>query len=157
MALTPVLQNASDAPIRPVGGGSVAVRLRSAQTGSAFALIETVVPGGFAGVPLHVHPSFDELFYVLDGELAFRVGDDVFDARPGALAFVPGASPHTFAEVTGASARFLLWTAPAGHERYFDAMADRLEAGAELGPGLFAGLWAEHGVIPVGTSDPSRS
>jgi quercetin dioxygenase-like cupin family protein len=153
---TPVLQNAGDAPARTVAGGSVTIRLRSEQTGDTLALIENVLPAGFGGMPLHVHPGFDEAFYVLDGELTFRVGDEVIAAAPGALVFVPGDVPHTFAELSGAPARFLLWTTPGGHERYFDAMADHLESGVQLGSELFAGLWAEHGVVPVGSPDPLR-
>jgi quercetin dioxygenase-like cupin family protein len=150
----PVLQSAADAPARSVAGGSVAVRLRGEQTGNTLALIENVLPGGFGGMPLHVHPSFDEAFYVLEGRLTFRVGEAVMTAGPGALVFAPGAVPHTFAELTGDPVRVLLWTTPAGHERYFDAMADAMERGVELGPELFAPLWAEHGVTNVGSPNP---
>src|SRR5690242_14571302 len=102
----------------------------------------------------HVHPAFDEAFYVLDGELTFRVGEQVVTATSGTLVYVPGEVPHTFAELAGAPARLLLWTTPAGHERYFDAMADALESGGDLGPDFFAPLWAEHGIANVGSPNP---
>jgi quercetin dioxygenase-like cupin family protein len=149
-----VIQPLAAAPVRPVAGGSVAVRLRGEQTGGSLALIENVLPGGFGGMPLHVHPAFDEAFYVLDGELTFRVGDDVVTATAGTLVYAPGDVPHTFSELTGNRARFLLWTSPAGHERYFDAMADTLQAGGRLGADFFASLWGEHGITRVGDPDP---
>jgi quercetin dioxygenase-like cupin family protein len=151
---TPVAQSLAAAPVRPVAGGSVAVRLRGEDTGGTLALIENVLPAGFGGLPLHVHPAFDEAFYILDGELTFRVGEKVVTATAGALVYVPGDVPHTFAERAGAPVRHLLWTTPAGHERYFDAMADALEAGGALGPEFFAPLWAEHGITNVGSPDP---
>lgn len=78
-------------------------------------------------------------------------------AGPGALVFAPGDVPHTFAELGGRPVRFLLWTTPAGHERYFDAMADALEPVVELGPGLFAPLWAQHGITNAGGPDPRHA
>jgi quercetin dioxygenase-like cupin family protein len=150
----PLVQSLADAPVRPVAGGSVAVRLRGEHTGGSLALIENVLPAGFSGMPLHVHPAFDEAFYVLEGELTFRVDEDLVTATAGTLVYVPGNVPHTFAELAGAPVRVLLWTTPAGHERYFDAMADALEAGGDLGPEFFAPLWAEHGITNVGSPDP---
>ena len=133
------------------------MRLRGEHTGGRLALIENVLPAGFGGMPLHVHPGFDEAFYVLDGGLTFRVGDEVAAAGPGALVYAPGDVPHTFAELTGRRARVLLWTTPAGHERYFDEMADALEGGADLSPEFFAPLWARHGITNVGSPDPLRA
>jgi quercetin dioxygenase-like cupin family protein len=52
------------------------VRLRGDQTKGRLAVMENRVAAGFAGPPLHVHPDFDETFYVLEGELTFQVGDE---------------------------------------------------------------------------------
>jgi len=46
----------------------------AAETGGALALWESLLPRGFSP-PLHVHSREDEAFYVLDGELTFRLGD----------------------------------------------------------------------------------
>lgn len=138
-----------------LAGGSIAVRLRAEQTNGQLGLIENVIPAGFAGLPLHVHPSFDEAFFILDGELTFRVGDDVFTADPGALAYIPGDVPHTFAELAGAPVRMLLWVTPAGHERYFELMAAEMNRpGGRPSPEFFTALMNEHGIEPVGSPDP---
>ena len=65
------------------------------------------------GPPLH-HHDFDEAFYVLDGELTFQLGDDVFTRGPGEIAFAPRGVPHAFANHSGAAARMLLVCTPAG-------------------------------------------
>jgi quercetin dioxygenase-like cupin family protein len=154
---TPVLQNIADAPRVEGMGGAISVRLRSEETGDRLALIEMVIPAGFAGTPLHVHPSFDEAFYVLEGELTYRVGAELITAGPGALVYVPGSVPHTFAELTGSvGARVLLWVTPAGHERYFDDLTALMLASPDGPPAVEAlgSVMREHGIEIVGGPDP---
>ena len=55
------------------GDVEVVVRATAASTGGAFAMFEEVDP---ADTPLHVHEHEDELFYVLEGEHVFRVGEE---------------------------------------------------------------------------------
>jgi quercetin dioxygenase-like cupin family protein len=94
------------------------VLLRSEESGGAVSVIESVVPAGFPGPPLHRH-DFDEAFYVIEGELTFQVDDQLVTKGPGELAFAPRNVPHTFANRSGAEARYLLVCTPAGFERYF--------------------------------------
>ena len=98
------------------------VLLRSEQSDGHVAVVE--LPGD-GRPPLHKH-DFDETFYVLDGELTFQLGDEVFTRRAGELAFAPGGVPHTYANLSGAPARALLVINPAGFERYFDRIAARI-------------------------------
>jgi quercetin dioxygenase-like cupin family protein len=98
------------------------VLLRSEQSGGHVAVVEL---SGAARPPLH-HHDFDEAFYVLDGELTFQLGDDLFTRRAGELAFAPRGVPHTYANLSGAPARALLVITPAGFERYFDQIAARI-------------------------------
>jgi quercetin dioxygenase-like cupin family protein len=152
---TSVLQRLEEVVPTEVAGGSIAVRLRAEETGGRLGLIENVIPAGFAGLPLHVHPSFDEAFFVLGGELTFRVGDDVLAASSGTLVYAPGDVPHTFAEPNGRPARLLVWVSPAGHEHYFEVMAAEMSrAGGRPSPEFFTGLMVEHGIESVGSPDP---
>lgn len=50
--------------------------------------------------------DFDEVFYVLDGELIFRV-EDALEAK-GALCLAPRNAAHALANHAGAPARYLL-------------------------------------------------
>lgn len=72
---------------------------------------------------LHVHKQLEETWFVLDGELEFRLGEEVFTATAGATVFVPPHLAHAFANRTDAPARFLLILSPPGHDRYFDELA----------------------------------
>jgi quercetin dioxygenase-like cupin family protein len=103
------------------------VLLRSEQSGGHISVIETAPAPGVAP-PLH-HHDFDEAFYVMDGELTFRLREEILRAGPGDLVFAPRGVPHTYANLSGAAARQLIICAPAGFERYFARMAaERLGA-----------------------------
>ena len=93
------------------------IHVRSSDSGDAISVIEVRSDASFDGPPLH-HHDFDEAFYVLDGELTFRLGDEVFTRRAGETAFAPRGSRHTLANLSGAPARYLLICTPAGFERH---------------------------------------
>ena len=95
------------------------VLLRSEQSADRVAAIEIRVPAGWEGTPLH-HHAFDEAFYVLEGELTLRLGDELVSAAPGALSFAPGGIDHAVANPGASGARYLLVCTPGGFERYFD-------------------------------------
>jgi len=152
---TPVLQPDETTSRTAVeGGGWIAVRLHRAETAGNLGLIEMELPAGFGGLPLHVHPAFDETFRVLTGELTFRVWDEVVVAGGGGLIHVPGDVPHTFAELAGHPARMLLIATPGGHESYFHAVAEAARSGGPIGPEFYERLWREHGITAVGGPDP---
>ena len=125
----PPSQDESDISIPP-GVEHVRVLHDAAETAGRLGLIEETVTPAFDGPPLHVHPDFDELFYVLDGELTFQVEDEVRRVRPGETVFAVRGTRHTFANHSDAAARVLIAVTPAGFERYFGLLQARL-AGTE--------------------------
>jgi mannose-6-phosphate isomerase-like protein (cupin superfamily) len=58
--------------------------------------------------PLHVHHEDDEAWYVLDGRLVVRVGDDDVDVPAGGAVIVPRGTAHTYWNPTGEPTRYLL-------------------------------------------------
>jgi len=94
------------------------ILLRSEESGGVVSIVELSSGPGFAGPPLHKH-EFDEAFYVLEGELTFQLGGEVFTRRAGELAFAPRNVAHTYANHSDGLARALLVCTPAGFERVF--------------------------------------
>ena len=93
--------------------GSLFERLVSADdTAGAVDLSVVTQPEGIA-TPLHVHTREAEAFYILEGTMTYRAGDETFALRPGSFIFLPAEVPHAF-RVTGTGVRFLGLTAPAG-------------------------------------------
>jgi uncharacterized cupin superfamily protein len=89
------------------------------RTDGHLGLIHDVVPAGHEGPLLHLHPAFDEGFYVLAGELVFRVGDAVSTVRAGEVALARRGEPHTFANRTDQDVPVLMFVTPAGFEQHF--------------------------------------
>jgi quercetin dioxygenase-like cupin family protein len=83
-------------------------------TAGSLTLIESRTTGG---APLHVHTREDEYFYVLDGVISVRLGDDRFEAGPRSFVFLPRNIPHEW-DVVGDEATVLLMTIPGGLEEF---------------------------------------
>jgi mannose-6-phosphate isomerase-like protein (cupin superfamily) len=132
--IRPVIQPVDEARTHAVLGGSITVRLRREDTGGQLGLVEQTVPGGYPGPAMHVHPDFDETFYVVEGTLAFRVDDRAYEAGPGTVAFVPRGTPHTFANATQAPARSFVLVTPGGFERYFEELIDLIDQTGGIPP-----------------------
>lgn len=76
-------------------------------------IVDHRVPAGYAPPP-HIHSNQDEVFYIIDGHLTVRCGDDHWQAGPGSLVFLPRLVPHGFTVSDDGPARTLLINAPAG-------------------------------------------
>jgi quercetin dioxygenase-like cupin family protein len=89
-----------------------------ADTHDRYSIWEAMVgPGG--GPPLHVHSREDEGFYVLEGEMTFRVDDKTIRATAGTFVNLPPGVRHAFKNESATVARMLLLVAPAGLEQMF--------------------------------------
>jgi quercetin dioxygenase-like cupin family protein len=94
------------------------------ETGGAYFAMEAIVPPG-GGPPPHIHRNEDETFYVLEGEMEFRLGDDTITAGAGDFVNVPRGTVHNFHNAAGADARMILTFTPAGMERFFRETLER--------------------------------
>jgi quercetin dioxygenase-like cupin family protein len=99
-------------------GSLMTIKARAEETGGALGVVEGSFYEGF-GPPLHVHSREDEAFYVLEGEIRFRQGEDEFVAGPGTWVWGPRGVPHAF-KVQSESARALVLVTPGGLERMFE-------------------------------------
>ncbi|MBS1836536.1 MAG: cupin domain-containing protein [Actinobacteria bacterium] len=61
---------------------------------------ELELPEG-ASPPLHVHADLDDSFYVLEGRMVIRCGNDVTLAEAGSWVQFPSRVPHTFRVLDG--------------------------------------------------------
>jgi mannose-6-phosphate isomerase-like protein (cupin superfamily) len=87
-------------------------------TGGQFGLVEALVPPGNSPA-LHIHHGEDEIFWILEGHLTYRCGDQTFPAAPGSYVRLPRGVPHTFVVEGDSNARYLILYVPGGAESYF--------------------------------------
>jgi len=134
-------------------GGPLTFKVRGKQTNGTFTAFENVIPPR-QGPPLHTHANEDEAFYVLEGELRFKLDGELGAAPAGSFVFVPRGTPHCFQNVGDDPARILVMFTPAGIERFFDEFA-RLSA---PDPEAFAKIGDPLGMTvlgpPLAQSDP---
>jgi mannose-6-phosphate isomerase-like protein (cupin superfamily) len=103
---------------RTRGFDSLAFKVLTADTGGNLFVIEHshLIPGG---PPLHLHLYQDEWFYVMEGEVAFQVGDKRVHLKSGESVLGPRRVSHTFSSVAPQS-RMLIAFTPAGMmEKFF--------------------------------------
>jgi len=79
----------------------------------AFVIAEWRDPGGPPGparliAPPHLHRNDDEAWYVLEGTLRVRVGNQEVEAHAGSAVFVPRGTPHTYWNPGPFPTRYLL-------------------------------------------------
>jgi mannose-6-phosphate isomerase-like protein (cupin superfamily) len=118
------------------------VRASADTTGGGFTIIEEIDP---LDTPLHVHEREDELFYVLEGEHVFRIGDEEHRAGPDAVVFGPRGVPHAHRRVVPRAGRFLTLTFPAGFEGFFRELAEA-DAAEGAGPDDYARASRRYGI-----------
>jgi mannose-6-phosphate isomerase-like protein (cupin superfamily) len=127
-------------PIMLPTRGHGLIKLGAADSGGTLSAFELVVEPG-EGPGEHVHSREHELWYVLDGEFRFLLGDALVHQHTGGLAFGPRGTPHTFQNAGTTSGRLLVITAPAGLEDFF-LEYDRRASGPYDAPALAAAAQA---------------
>jgi mannose-6-phosphate isomerase-like protein (cupin superfamily) len=104
--------------------------------------------------PLHLHRHEDEAFYLLDGSMRFRCGEDEFAARAGDFVFVPRGTPHAF-RVGPQGARTLQVATANGLARFIAAAGEPAQA-RELPPTdevdmeRISAIAEEHDMVVIG-------
>jgi mannose-6-phosphate isomerase-like protein (cupin superfamily) len=113
-----------------LGFSSILFKVPTGETaGGLFVMEHThLLPGG---PPLHLHLNQEEWFYVMEGEVAFQVGEQRVHLHAGDSVLAPRRVPHTFSSVGTAPARMIIAFCPAGKmEQYFrDAEIAKQHAG----------------------------
>ena len=140
----------------PAGGGKVhedtpgrvfALKLLAGQTGDSIMLFEETVPAGTKSTH-HLHHDSDEVVWVLEGEFAFKIGDEVFSGGPGTCAFLPRNVPHAWKNSGSTPGRVMFLYTPAGAGRFVEEMLEQ-PAGGDLKKRLEEAGWEVLGPSPL--------
>ena len=102
----------------------ITLKASANQTAGSFEVLE--LQGPLAPSP-HVHRGREEVFYILQGQFEFILGEDLIAVGAGSLVFVPRGTRH--APKAGPDARGLVFVAPAGLEGFFQDLGRGIAAG----------------------------
>jgi len=95
-------------------------KVTSAETGGRIFLMEHQQMKAGGGPNLHLHLNQEEWFYVIEGEVAFQIGDQKLHLHAGDSVLAPRRVQHTFSSVGPTPGRWLIGFCPAGKmELYF--------------------------------------
>ena len=128
-------------------GTKVRVLCTAADSVGASTFEFDAVPGWDTGS--HYHSKIEEQFYVIDGEMEIRAGDQVIHGRAGTFVSVPAGVAHAVANRSDRPSRMLLVATPPGHERYFAELAEILARPGAPDPDEIAALRARFDTTQV--------
>jgi quercetin dioxygenase-like cupin family protein len=94
------------------------VKISGSDTDGGFVLFETTTLTPGMGTPLHLHHFQDEVFYVLEGNYYFQVGDDKHHLGAGDSIFLPMKVPHAWTQISEKGKMMVLFQ-PAGKMEIF--------------------------------------
>ncbi len=109
--------------LKGVNSNVLDVKVSGSDTNGDLAIFEQTSLSQGRGTPLHLHHAQDEIFYVLEGEYYFQVGDKKFSLTKGESIFLPRKVPHAWTQVS-ATGKMTVTMQPAGKlENFFVAVA----------------------------------
>jgi mannose-6-phosphate isomerase-like protein (cupin superfamily) len=88
-----------------------------------FGQVQRIVTGGQGGVANvhvvkitqglpHVHPGYDEVYYLLSGLGTITLNDEVSPLRPGSVVVIPAGVPHSLQADRGQELEFIIFGTP---------------------------------------------
>lgn len=132
--------------------GSIFEHLAGAEdTGGALGVALVTQPPGIA-TPLHRHHHEAEAFYLLEGEMTYRAGEETYELTAGWFMYLPRGLPHAFRIRGDRPAKLVALTVPGGLLHLYDevgvpaaalrlpadgegrAMAEEIQRWNEVGP-----------------------
>ncbi|MBO0792484.1 MAG: cupin domain-containing protein [Ktedonobacteraceae bacterium] len=109
-----------------LGGSLETMKAKSEQTHHAYGLHVVVTPPG-AEPPAHIHRHQDEAFYVLEGAVSVRCGEQVWHGETGTFVFLPKGVPHAYKVEGTTPLKMLVITSPGGpldFEQFVEEMGE---------------------------------
>jgi quercetin dioxygenase-like cupin family protein len=141
--MDPVVHGPGEGEYHDAGAAQIFIKATGEQTGGTFFLSESTLAPGFAGPPPHRHRELHDMFYVLEGTLTLRLGDETIAAGPGSFACVPPGVVHTFRNDSDGPVRVLNFNTPGWFETYMRDMAEAARSGP-LTPEVIARVAARY-------------
>ena len=119
----PVVLGAREGRSYAMGPLTAVFKADGDETDGRYSISEWWLEPHTRGPGAHHHPE-DDVFYVLEGCMHLRVGDDWFEAPAGAFVLVPGGTTHTFENRGDVRAGALNISAPGDFEQRMPGIAD---------------------------------
>ncbi|NNF19199.1 MAG: cupin domain-containing protein [Flavobacteriaceae bacterium] len=134
-------------PLKGVNRNLMDMKVSGSDSLGGMTIFEQISRSPGFGTPLHVHYKQDEVFYVLDGNYAFRVGEKKFRLGKGDSIFLPMNVPHAWTQLSR-KGRMTVIFQPAGKMEQFFLTLSGLDH--EPGKDEIAKIFLDHEMEVVG-------
>ena len=115
--LHPIVLGPGEGRAYAMGAMSAVFKADEAETAATYSISEWFLEPHSSGPGPHSHADHDDIFYVIEGVMSVRVGDDWVDAGVGSFVRAPAGIIHDFANRTDQRAGMLNIYIPGGFER----------------------------------------
>ncbi len=116
---SPTAVDIKEGPTVSVMGDTYRIIIGGEQTNGTYSLVDMLIPPGGGPAP-HSHPTFQEAFYILEGEINVITKEKRYTAKQGSYVNIPFNGPiHKFTNETNSVVHFLCFLTPAGMEKMF--------------------------------------
>ncbi len=101
------------------------LEVSGSQTKGASSILRAQIPAGGGPPAAHIHSREDETYIITRGHFRFWHGNQVVDAMPGSVIFLPRNEPHQFRNVGNTAGEQILIISPASFENFFKEVGKR--------------------------------
>lgn len=133
-------------PVIKAGQLEIRYLIDGTVAGSGVGIFELTVPVGARVPPPHSHRENEEVVYVLEGTLRYRVDDEQRDLGPGERMYTPRGSVHAFSNPHESTARALIILTPDIGAQYFRDIAELANAPGGPNPAKMAEMMTRYGL-----------
>ncbi len=144
-------------PVVKVGQLEIRYLMDGPVTGAGVGMFELTVPAGARVPPAHSHRDNEEIVYVLEGTLRYRVDDEVRDLMPGERMYTPRGSVHAFSNPHDGPARALIILTPDIGAQYFRAGAEVAGAPGGPSPARMVEVMTRYGLVLAPPTSPAAA
>lgn len=133
-------------PVIKIGRLEIRYLVDGTMTGAGLGIFELTVPPGARVPPPHSHGGNEEIVYVVEGVLRYRVDDETRDLEPGQRMYTLRGSVHAFSNPHNRPARALIILSPDIGAQYFRDVAEVAEAPGGPNPVKMAEVMKRYGL-----------
>jgi quercetin dioxygenase-like cupin family protein len=138
------MQPEEQPPIR-IGGLEIRYLVDGTVSGAGTGLFELTVGPGARVPPAHSHTGNEEIVYVLEGRLDYRVGGETRQLGRGERMYTPRGEVHAFSNPHEAPARALIMLTPDIGAQYFRDIAAAVAGGPN--PAAMKAVMDRYGLV----------
>lgn len=109
--------------LKGVNANILDLKVSGKDTNGELAIFEQTSISQGRGTPLHIHPLQDEVFYVIEGEYFFNVGNEKYSLGIGDSIFMPRNVPHAWTQVSEKGKMTVIFQPAGKMEEFFVTMA----------------------------------